>query len=175
MSSMRWKHAVAALESRKTTWGDLPQKDPTMDRKSILMNAGTNDHREVNNLMNSKIHWAFIDEDNTIQSIHSLVLTSEGYVGILGEELDSNQRVLLGGVTALTSCFISIGDKVVAIAGNQRFLDEPGTEELKAVGGPPLTFITPFLLGMDEGADSQVVVAPKIFPFELGETIPVGH
>ena len=26
-----------------------------------------------------------------------------------------------------------------------------------------------------EGADSQVVVAPKIFPFELGETIPVGH
>ena len=135
MSSMRWKHALPALIAGKKTWGDLPQNDPTMDRKSILLNAGTNDHREVNNLMNSKIHWAFFDDDNTIQSIHSLVLTSEGYVGILGEELDSNQRVLLGGVAALTSCFISIGDKGVATAGNQQFLDEPGTEELTAVGG----------------------------------------
>ena len=37
---MRLKHAVKALESGLKTWGDLPQTDPTMDRKSILLNTG---------------------------------------------------------------------------------------------------------------------------------------
>ena len=110
-----------------------------------------------------------------MQVIHSLVLTTKGYVGILGDKLDSNQRVLLGGLAALTSCFISIGDKGVATAGNQRFLDEPGSEELTAVGDPPHAFITPPHLGMNDGADSQIIIVPKMFPFELGENIPSGH
>ena len=136
--SQRWKHALRALVAELKTWGDLPQTSPTMDRKNILLNTGKSDTREVNNLMNNKACWAFIDDENNIQVIHSLVLTPEGYVGILGDELDSNQRVLLGGLVALTSCFISIGDKGVATAGNQQFLDESGTEELTAVGGTPL-------------------------------------
>ena len=68
-----------------------------------------------------------------------------------------------------------VGDKGVVTTGNQQFLDEPGTEELKTTGGLPPTFITPALLGMNEGADSQIVVVPKIFPLDLGETIPFGH
>ena len=90
-----------------------------MDRKSIFLNTGLSNPCEVNNLMNNKVRWAFIDQENNIQVIHSLVFITEGYVGILGDKLDSNQRVLLGGLTALTSCFISIGDKGVAMAGNQ--------------------------------------------------------
>ena len=135
---MHWKAAANALGSGKKTYGDLPQTDSTMDRKSILLNSGKNNPREVSNLMNNKACWAFVDKDNIIQSIHSLVLTTEGYVGILGDELDSNHQVLLGGVTTLTSCFVSIGEKGVATAGNQRFLDEPGTKELKATDGPQL-------------------------------------
>ena len=172
---MRWNHALKALTNGKKTWGDLPQTDPTMDCKSILFNTGLSDPREVNNLMNNKVCWVFVDEENNIQLIHSLVFTTEGYIGILGDKVNSSQRVLLGGVTTLTSCFISIGDKGVTTTGNQRFLDDPGTKDLKAVGGPPSPFITPLLLGMSEGADSQIVVVLKMFPFKLGETIPSGH
>ena len=28
---------------------------------------------------------------------------------------------------------------------------------------------------MNDGADSQIVIVPKMFPFELGENIPSGH
>ena len=134
---MFWKNAANALKSGLKNYGDLPHTDSTMDRKSLLLNTGMNDPPEVNNLMNNKVCWAFVEEEIIIQLIHSLVLTTEGYVGILGDELDSNHRVLLGGVTTLTSCFVSVGDKEVATKGNQQFLDEHGTKELKAVGGLP--------------------------------------
>ena len=151
---MRWKHAVKVLESGIKTFRGLPQTDPTMNRKNLLLNTGKKDSQEINNLMNNKVHWAFVDTENNIQSVHSLVHTADSYVGILGDELDSNQRVLLSSVTNLTSCFVSIGDMDVATTGNQQFLDEPGTKELKAVSGPPVSFMTPALLGMNEGADS---------------------
>ena len=166
---------IFSLKSGLKTYNDLPQTDSTMDCKSLLLNTDKNNFCEVNNLMNNKIYWAFVNKENIIQSIYSLLLTTEGCVGILRDELDSNQQVLLAGVTTLTSYFVSIGDKGVTTAGNQQFLDEPGTEELKAVGGPPPTFITPPLLGMNEEVDSQIVVIPKIFPLELGETIPFGY
>ena len=88
---MHWNHSVKALTGGLKTWGDLPQTDPTMDRKSILLNTGQNDPLEINNLMNNKVRWAFADEENTIQLIHSLVLTTEVYVGILRDKLCSNQ------------------------------------------------------------------------------------
>ena len=28
---------------------------------------------------------------------------------------------------------------------------------------------------MNDGADSQIIIVPKMFPFELGENIPSGH
>ena len=127
MSCIHWKNTENALKSGLKTYGDLPQTDSTMDRKSFLLNTGKNYPQEVNNLMNNKVRWAFV------------------------------------------------GDKGVVTTGNQQFLDEPGTEELKTTGGLPPTFITPALLGMNEGADSQIVVVPKIFPLDLGETIPFGH
>ena len=176
MSYQRLKHAVKVLESGLKTYGDLPQTDPTMNRKNLLLNTGKNDPQVTNNLMNNKVCWAFIDTENIIQSVHSLVHTADDYIGILGDKLgdklDSNQRVLLGGVTTLTPCVISIGNKEVATKGNQRFLNDPGTKELKAVGGPPVSYITPALLGMtNKEADSQIVIVPNIFPFELRENI----
>ena len=83
--SQRWKHALNTLLAGKKTWGDLPQTSPTMNRKNILLNTGKSDTCEVNNLMNNKARWAFIDDENNIQVIHSLVLTPEGYVGILSD------------------------------------------------------------------------------------------
>ena len=174
MSSIGWKHTIKALKSGLKTYGDLPQADPTMDQKHLLLNTGKDYPQVSNNLMNNKVCWAFIDTDHNIQSVHSLVNTTDGYAGILGDKLDSNKRVLLGGVTTLTSCFVSIGDKEVATKGNQQFLDEPGTEELKAAGDLPVLYITPTLLSMvnksmvNNRADSQIVALPKNFPFKLG-------
>ena len=73
------------------------------------------------------------------------------------------------------SCFVSIGDKADATQGNQQFLTEPGTDELKAVGSTD-TYVSPALLGMaNDRADPQIVIVPKSFPLKLGESIPFGH
>ena len=98
-----------------------------MDRKNLLLNTSKNEPQVFNNLMNSKVYWAFIDTKYNIQSFHSLASTQSGLVCILGEELDSNQRVLLSDTTTVTSCFVSIdfGNKEDAIHGNLQFLDKP--------------------------------------------------
>ena len=88
---MYWKNAGNAFKSGLKTYGDLPQTDSTIDHKSLLFNTGKNNPCEVNNLMNNKVCWAFVDKENIIQLIHSLALTAEGYIGILGDKLDSNQ------------------------------------------------------------------------------------
>ena len=171
----RWKHISEALTKGVNTFGDLPQTDPTMDRKHFLLNTGTNDLQAPNNLMNTKLRWAFIDSEHTIQLIHSMINTASGWVAILGDELDSSQRVLLGKTPTLMSCVISIGDKEDATQGNQRIIEEPSTEDLLAIGSTT-AYVSPTLLGMaNEGADPQIIVTPKIFPLELGESIPLGH
>ena len=171
----RWKHISEAFTKGLNTFGDLPQTDPTMDRKHFLLNTGTNDLQAPNDLMNTKTRWAFIDSEHTIQLMHSMINTTSGWVAILGDELDSSQRVLLGDTSTLLSCVISIGDKEDATQGNQRIIEEPSTEDLLAIGSTT-AYVSPTLLGMaNEGADPQIIVAPKIFPLELGESIPLGH
>ena len=174
-SSMRWKHATNALGIGKTTFSDMPQTDSTMNCKSILLNAGLNNPREVHNLMNNKACWVFVNKENNIQSIHSLVLTTEGYIGILRDELDSSQRVLLGRVTALTSCFISIGNKDVATTGNQQFLDDPGNQRIEGCWWSFISIYYTTSTGNEQGSGLTGRRCSKDVPFELGENIPSGH
>jgi len=175
MVSIRWKYIVEAIKNGLKTFGDLPQTNPTMDRKHFLLKTCTNNLQAPNNLMNTKIRWTFINSKHTIQPIHSLMNTISGYVAILGDELDKSQRVLLSDAAALMSCFVSIGDKADTTQGNQQFLVEPGTEELKAIGSTD-TYVSPALLGMaNDEADPQIAIVSKISPLQLGESIPFGH
>ena len=111
MSYQRLKNAFKALKSGHRTYGDLSQTHPTMDRKYLLLNTGKNDSQVFNNLMNNKICWALIDKEHNIQSVHRLASTPAGFLGILGDELDSNQRVLLGNAATVTAYFVFISDK----------------------------------------------------------------
>ena len=118
MSYQHLKHAVKALKSGHKTYGDPPQTNPTMNQKHLLLKTGKNDPQVSNNLMNNKVCWAFIDKEHNIQSVHSLASTPADFVGILGDELDSNQRVLLVDAATVTACFVSISDKEDATQGN---------------------------------------------------------
>ena len=62
-----------------------------MNQKQLLQNTSKNNPQISNNLMNNKVCWAFINKDHNIQSVHSLVSTPAGFVGILGDEFMSNQ------------------------------------------------------------------------------------
>ena len=108
MSYTRFKNAGTALKKDILNYGSLPQTNPTMDRKHILLNTGKNDSQVSNNLTNNKIRFIFIDTNDCLQSTHSLAQIPNGYVGILGDDLMSSQRVILGNIEAVTACFVSI-------------------------------------------------------------------
>ena len=146
-----------------------------MDRKHILFNTGKNDSQVSNNLTNNKVRFIFIGMDNCVQSVHSLARILTDYVGILGEDLMSSQQVLLGNIEAVTACFVSIIDKEDTTKGDLRFLNNPGTEDLLAVNENE-KYIMTALTGMtDEGSDPQLTILPKLFPLEIGESVPIRH
>ena len=71
--------------------------------------------------------------------------------------------------------FFYISDKEDDTQGSLWFLDDPGTEELKAASTSSV-YITPTLLGMiNDGADPQFTILPKILPLKIGEKVPFGH
>ena len=175
VSSLRWSKFAEAIKHGVRTYNDLPMTAPTMDRKYFLLHAGVNDPQTTNDLMNTKVRWAFIDSNHTIQPVHSLMNTTQGYVAIIGNEIDSSQRVLLGPVDKVTACWISIANKESATQGNQQIIEDPSIEDFKAVGTGD-NFVSPALLGMaEDGMDPNLVLVPKMFPIELGEKVPFDH
>ena len=170
----RFVKAGTALKNNILTYGGLPQTNTTMDRPHILLNTGKNDTQVSNNLTNTKIRFIFIDMNDCLQSTHSLAQIPDGNVVLLSDNLLCSQRVLLGNKEAVTACFVSISDKADATKGNLRYLDDPGIEDLKAATGS--MFVTPALIGMaNEGADPHLIILPKLFPFEIGESALIGH
>ena len=132
---------MKAFGNNITKFGDLPKTSTTMNHKRFFGNAGKANLDASNNLMNPKVVLTFIHKDNTLQVFQSLVNTEDGIVGILGNEIMSSRRILLGNASILIGCFVSISDQLDAIQDNIFFLGEPCIDGLLSLDAAS-TYVT---------------------------------